>query len=76
MLVTVYLLILCYVYECSACVCMCTMYVLDALGVQKSTLGLLEVEFRMVLSHHVGAGNQTMFFCKNASALSLQPTCW
>lgn len=37
----------------------CIMYVSCAFGGQKRSSGTLEMELRMIVSHHMGAGNQT-----------------
>lgn len=38
-------------------VCLCTIYVPNALGGQKRVSDNPEVELQIVVSHHVGAGN-------------------
>lgn len=53
-----------YVHECFAYVCMCTACMPDALRGQNS-LYHLELDLQMVVSHHVGAGNQIQVFCKS-----------
>jgi hypothetical protein len=46
---------------------MCTPCVLSALGGQREASDLLELELQMVVSDHVGAGNQTWVFYENLS---------
>lgn len=46
-----------YVKYLPACTCMCTMCVPSAYGGQKSALDPLQLEFQMVVSKEVGAGN-------------------
>jgi hypothetical protein len=36
----------------------------DTHGIQKRTSDPLELELRVVVSHHVGSGNVTRFLCK------------
>ena len=50
--------------------CMYAMCVPGACRGQKKALDLLELELRMVVSHHVGAGNEILVFCKRGSALN------
>lgn len=52
------------------CVCMYTTCVLDASEGQKRASDLLELEVHVVLSHHVGAGNQTQVSAEQQVALS------
>ena len=40
-------------------ICLCTSCVFGACGGQKRALDALELELQMVVSHHMGAGNQT-----------------
>lgn len=47
------------------CVCIGTMCVPGALGSQKSTSDLLGLEFKVVVSDHVGAGTRTLVLCKS-----------
>ena len=41
------------------CVCLCTTCVPGDCGGQKKVLGFLELELKMAVNCHVGAGNQT-----------------
>ena len=58
----------CY-HHCISCVltvlpvCLCSMYLPGACRGQKKVLGPLELESRMVVSHHAGAANQPPVFC-------------
>ena len=47
-----------YVYGCFACIYVHAPSVYDALR-DKEEVVLLELELQMIVSHHVGAGNQT-----------------
>jgi Flp pilus assembly protein TadB len=53
--------------------CLCTTYVLGARRVQKRMLVSLEPELETVVSHHVGAVNQTQVLCKSCKQLL---NCW
>lgn len=46
-------------------VCMCTTWVFDVSRGQKKEIDALKLELSMVISHHVGAGIQIQFLCKN-----------
>ena len=50
-----------YVYGCFVCIYVCIPHVCvePACGVQRGELDPLELELQMVVSCHVGAGNQT-----------------
>ena len=55
-----------YVPECFACMYVCTLYMCPgALSCSPLQLGL-----QMVVSHYVGAGNQTSILLKDASVLN------
>lgn len=45
--------------------CLYTLCVLGALGGQKSVSNPLELELNMIMSGHVGSGNQTWFLWKS-----------
>lgn len=50
------------------CACVAVYYVyvlLSVLGGQKKVLDPLEVELRMTMSYHMGAGAKLWFLCKN-----------
>jgi hypothetical protein len=47
-------------------VCMCTRYMCDNHRGQKMFLDPLELELDMIMSHHVGSGNQTQVFGKTS----------
>lgn len=52
--------------------CLCTTCVSGAQAGQSRVPHTLELEFQMVVSHHLGAGGLTQVLCKNSpSALSL-----
>jgi hypothetical protein len=59
------LVILCYVYGCFACMCVCTPC--SCLMLQKPEKGshLLGLESRMIVSCHVGSENQICILCKS-----------
>lgn len=44
---------------------MCTLQICSALGEQRRGLDSFELELKMVVSNHMGAGIQTQVFCKN-----------
>ena len=46
-------------------VCMCTMCMPGTCGGQNGTLDPLELEYQMVVSHHMDAEDQTLVLCKN-----------
>lgn len=54
-------------------VCICISCVPSALGNQKRSLCILELEVWMVVSHHVGSENQTQVFRRIVSALHHWP---
>ena len=57
-------LFLFYVCEYFACMYVCVSYF--ALTGPKRVPELLELEFQMFVSHHVGAGNRTWVLCKSS----------
>lgn len=68
--------ILFYVYVCVLPVCMyCTTYVLGTCRGEKRLLGPLELELQVLLSHHVGAGDQIWVLWKSGqgSLLTAEP---
>lgn len=48
---------MCIYSMCLACLYVCILFIFGACGGQKRVLDPLELEFRMVVSHQVGAGN-------------------
>lgn len=50
--------------------CVCTTHVISVCGDQKRAPDPLEVELYMVLSYHVGAGNQTWALSMCSKSLS------
>lgn len=54
-----------YFCESFACVCICVPHVPLVPRGQKRVSNALELEFQMVVSHHVGAGNCIQVFCKS-----------
>lgn len=46
--------------------CLCTTCVPGALGGQKRTADSLELELKMEMIHHVGAGNRIQVFYKSS----------
>ena len=61
----VHMLRLFYVYECFAYVYVFVpcVHMPGALRDQKRALGPLELELQMIVSHHLGAGNQSWVLC-------------
>jgi hypothetical protein len=51
-------------------VCMHTMYMPGAFGDQKKALDTLALGLHMVMSHHVGAENETWVLSKSSQCLS------
>lgn len=49
-----------------ACVCLCAMYVPDALGGQKAALDALGLQLHVIMSCHVCAENRTQVLCKGS----------
>ena len=58
--------ILVYVSECLPAVCLCIMYVPDALGGQKAALDALGLQLHVIMSCHVCAENRTQVLCKGS----------
>lgn len=60
-----------YVYGCFALyVCLCTLCVPGGFGSQRSMVDSLKLELFVVMSHYVGAGNQTKYSTRAARVLT------
>ena len=55
-------------------VCMCTICISDASGGQRKAADLLKLELRMIVSHHVGSGNQTWVICVSNESSTTEPS--
>ena len=53
----------------SVCLCLCTICIPAAQRGQKRASDSLKLELQMVVSHHMGAGNQILVSQRAASAL-------
>lgn len=53
-------------YGCFACMCVCAPRYYTSPKNQKRVLHPLRLVLHMIVSCHVGAGNQAYFLCKNS----------
>lgn len=70
-------LILCYVYKCFACMCVCAPHECSTQGDQQGAFHPVDLEFQMVVRHHVGVKNWTLSLVEKLSMpLTIEPSQW